>query len=104
MQVWLAFADRARIDPSMGEVWARVWEGQRSLCRIVVAGLDGARQTASSPTSPWCRGTRLSPNSCTPCSTAWRSKRWPTRGHMRPTTLRRVLHDHLRAVSEQLGG
>lgn len=104
MQVWLAFADRARIDPSMGEVWARVWEGQRSLCRIVVAGLDGRPPdsvVADQPLVPREEALAEQLHALLD-GLALQAVAYP--GHMRPTTLRRVLHDHLRAVSEQLGG
>lgn len=39
--VWLAFTDRARVDPVLAQVREQAWDGTRYLCRLVVADLAG---------------------------------------------------------------
>ena len=42
-EVWLAFTARARVEPSLREVYTRMDEALRGLCAQVVAGLAGGR-------------------------------------------------------------
>ena len=45
--VYLAFADRARVDRALASVRARAWADTRQLCRLVVADLVGSRRPAA---------------------------------------------------------
>ncbi|MGJ9411514.1 TetR/AcrR family transcriptional regulator [Aeromicrobium sp. CF4.19] len=40
--VWVAFADRSRLDPDLGHVRQAGWDGTRHVARIVAADLAGA--------------------------------------------------------------